>query len=108
MRLRVKRKKAPYRKEGSSMTAQDHIALVGILYDTYTRHQSDPQRLDQSLASYPPDCEVLSVPLGVVLHGLECLKQFSFGWGMAFPDSQVGPAVRKKQHSRKVDKCGTV
>jgi predicted ester cyclase len=71
------------------MIAQDTARLVGILYDAYNRRASDPQWLEQAMASYAQNCEVVSIPVGTSLHGPEGLKQFLLGWSTAFPDSQV-------------------
>ncbi len=71
------------------MTAQDNVTLVRTVFDVYNTHESDPQWLEQSIASTAEDCELINVPLGITLVGPEGLKQFLLGWSTAFPDSRV-------------------
>jgi steroid delta-isomerase-like uncharacterized protein len=66
------------------MSAQDNANLARSLYEGFNARD-----FDRAAASISEDSEILNVPLGVTLRGLEGNRQFQQGWATAFPDSKV-------------------
>lgn len=71
------------------MSAQENITLVQSLLDLYDSHQSDPAWLDKSLASFAEDFELVDVPAGRTLRGLDSYKQLVLFFADGFPGSKT-------------------
>ena len=71
------------------MTAQENVALARSQLDLYNSHQSDQAWLEKSAANVAEDCELIDVPTGRTLRGLEGFKQLSLFFADGFPDSKV-------------------
>src|SRR5258708_7863474 len=72
-----------------SMAAQENVALARSLLDLYNSRQSDPAWLDKSLAAFAADCEIIDVPSGATLHGLDGYKRIVLFFAESLPDSRA-------------------
>jgi len=72
-----------------SMAAQENVALARSLLDLYNSRQSDPAWLDKSMAAFAADCEVIDVPSGAILRGLDGYKRIVLFFAESLPDSRV-------------------
>jgi ketosteroid isomerase-like protein len=71
------------------MAAQEHVALARSLLDLYNSRQSDPAWLDKGVAAFAADCEIIDVPSGAILRGLDGYKRIVLFFAESLPASRV-------------------
>lgn len=73
----------------ASMAAQENIALARSLLDLYNSRWSDPAWLDESVAAFAADAEVINVASGTTLQGPEGYQRLVLFFAEIFPDRRV-------------------
>jgi len=71
------------------MAAQENVALARSLFDLYNNRQSDPAWLDKVMAAFAADCEIIDVPSGAILRGLDGYKRIVLFFAESLPASRV-------------------
>ena len=70
------------------MAAQENMTLARSLLDLYNSRQSDPAWLDKCMAAFAADAEIIDVPSGAILRGLDGYKRIVLFFAESLPDSR--------------------
>jgi predicted ester cyclase len=71
------------------MAVQEHVAVARSLLDLYNSRQSDPAWLDKCMAAFAADAEIIDVPSGAILRGLDGYKRIVLFFAESLPDSRA-------------------
>ncbi|SRR5258708_7186191 len=75
-------------RDDKSKVAQENAALARSLFDLHNNRQSDPAWLDKSMAAFAADAEIIDVPSGAILRGLDGYKRIVLFFAESLPDSR--------------------